>query len=85
MLDYVWLIPLFPAIGFVTNGLLGRRLGSKAVSWIACSALGLSFLTSILIFLELIGRPPAERLDVGLIDGDQEDLRGQGSRPPQAE
>jgi NADH-quinone oxidoreductase subunit L len=62
MFDYVWLIPLLPAIGFVINGLLGRRLAKKVVSWVACSALGLSFLTSILIFFELIKRPPTERL-----------------------
>jgi NADH-quinone oxidoreductase subunit L len=57
MLDYIWLIPLFPAIGFVINGLFGRRYSKKVVGWVACSALGLSFLTSILIFFELIGRP----------------------------
>jgi len=62
MFDYVWLIPVFPAIGFVINGLFGRRYSKKIVGWVACSALGLSFLTSILIFLELIGRPPSERL-----------------------
>jgi NADH-quinone oxidoreductase subunit L len=62
MFDYVWLIPLFPAIGFMINGLFGRRLGKKAVSWVGPSAIGLSFLTSILIFFELIGRPPTQRL-----------------------
>jgi len=62
MFDYVWLIPLFPAIGFVINGLLGRRLGNKFVSWVGPSVIGLSFLTSILIFFELIERPPTERL-----------------------
>src|SRR5512136_3171080 len=61
MFDYVWLIPVFPAIGFLINGLFGRRLGKKAVSWVGPSAIGLSFLTSILVFFELIGRPPAER------------------------
>jgi NADH-quinone oxidoreductase subunit L len=62
MLDYVWLIPLFPAIGFVINGFFGRRYSKKVVGWVACSALGLSFLTSILIFFDLIGRPPNERI-----------------------
>jgi len=61
MFDYVWLIPLFPAIGFVLNGFLGRGLGKGFVSWVGPSAIGLSFLTSIFIFFELIGRPPAER------------------------
>jgi NADH-quinone oxidoreductase subunit L len=62
MFDYVWLIPLFPAIGFLINGLFGRRLGKGVVSWVGPSAIGLSFLTSILIFFELIGKPPTERL-----------------------
>jgi NADH-quinone oxidoreductase subunit L len=62
MVEYVWLIPVFPAIGFMINGLFGRSLGKKAVSWVGPSAIGLSFLTSILIFFELIGRPPSERL-----------------------
>ncbi len=62
MFDYVWLIPLFPAIGFVINGLFGRSLGKKVVSWVGPSVIGLSFLTAILIFFEMIGRPPTERL-----------------------
>jgi len=62
MVDYVWLIPVFPAIGFLINGLFGRSLGKKVVSWVGPSAIGLSFLTSILIFFELIGRPPSERV-----------------------
>ncbi len=61
MLENVWLIPLFPAIGFIINGLFGKRLGKRAVSWIGPSVIGLSFLTSILIFFELLGRPPMER------------------------
>src|SRR5512135_794654 len=62
MLDNVWLIPVFPAIGFLINGLFGKKLGKKVVSVVGPSALGLSFLTSVLIFIELIGRSPAERL-----------------------
>ncbi len=61
MFDYVWLIPVFPAVGFLINGFFGRRYDKKIVGWVACSALGLSFLTSILIFFQLIGRPPTER------------------------
>jgi NADH-quinone oxidoreductase subunit L len=61
MLDYVWLIPLFPAIGFLINGFFGKRFQKKTVAWVACSALGLSFLTSILIFFELIGKEPSGR------------------------
>ena len=62
MFDYVWLIPLFPAIGFLINGFFGKRYSKATVGWVGCSALGLSFLTSVLVFFELIGRPPTERL-----------------------
>ncbi len=61
MLENVWLIPVFPAIGFLINGIFGRRLGKKVVSFVGPAVIGLSFLTSILIFFELIGRPPAQR------------------------
>jgi NADH-quinone oxidoreductase subunit L len=61
MFDYVWLIPVFPAIGFLINGFFGRSLGKKVVSWVGPAVIGLSFLTSILIFLELIGKPVTER------------------------
>lgn len=61
MLEYVWLISAFPAIGIIINGLFGRRLSKGVVSVVACSAVGASFLTSILIFLKLIERPPTDR------------------------
>jgi NADH-quinone oxidoreductase subunit L len=66
MIDYVWLIPLFPAMGFVFNGLIGRwtNLDKKVVGWVACSALGLSFLFSILVFLGLLQLPPEARASV---------------------
>ena len=59
MFDFVWLIPLFPAIGFLVNGLLGKRLGKHVVSWVGPSAIGLSFFTAVLIFLELLKKTPA--------------------------
>jgi NADH-quinone oxidoreductase subunit L len=66
MIELVWLIPLFPAIGFVFNGLIGRwfNLDKRIVSWVACAALGLSFLLSILIFFDLLRLPPEARAAV---------------------
>jgi len=32
----LYLIPLFPLIGFLLNGLLLGRLGKKTISFIAC-------------------------------------------------
>ena len=47
-LGMLWTIPLFPAAGFLANGLLGTRvLPRKAVGYIACGAVLLSFLVSL--------------------------------------
>ena len=40
----LWLIPIFPLLGFLLNGLFGRRLPKPAVSAIACGSVLLSFL-----------------------------------------
>ena len=61
MLDYVWLVPLFPAIGFVINGLVGRRIDRRLVGWIGCSTIGLAFFVSLLLLFDLLRLPPASR------------------------
>ena len=57
MADYIWLIPVFPAIGFLVNGFLGRKLPRALVSWIACLALFASFVVSALVFIEFLKLP----------------------------
>jgi NADH-quinone oxidoreductase subunit L len=61
MTDYVGLIPLFPAIGFALNLFFGRRTSKGVVGFIACAAIGLSFLVSLLVFSALLKMPPASR------------------------
>ncbi|MEW6202430.1 MAG: NADH-quinone oxidoreductase subunit L, partial [bacterium] len=61
MIDYAWLIPLFPLIGTVINGLFGKRMPRKAIGPIACGVVGLSFILSALVFLELLRMPVSER------------------------
>ena len=39
----LWLIPLFPLIGFLLNGLFGRRLAKPAVNIIAVGSVAVSF------------------------------------------
>jgi NADH-quinone oxidoreductase subunit L len=57
MMDYVWLIPLFPLIGFCINGLVGKSLPKGVVGAIGASAVGLSFLVTVAIFLEFLKLP----------------------------
>ncbi|MDP2960676.1 MAG: hypothetical protein Q8N71_04555 [candidate division Zixibacteria bacterium] len=54
MIEYIWLIPLLPLLGFLINGLLGKKLGKTLVSWIGCGSVGLSFLISVKVLFELL-------------------------------
>ncbi len=62
MHQYVWLIPLFPVLGVLINGLLGSRLPKKVIGPIACIAVGMSAILSTLIFLEVRALPPESRI-----------------------
>lgn len=62
MLNLVALILLFPLIGTVINGLAGKRLRKETVGYLACGAIGLSFLVSFMVFIGLLQLPPDERL-----------------------
>jgi NADH-quinone oxidoreductase subunit L len=57
MMDYVWLIPLFPLIGFLVNGLLGKSLPKGVVGTIGSLAVGASFLVTVAIFFEFLKLP----------------------------
>ncbi len=62
MHQYVGLIVLFPLVGFLFNGLLGRRIRSeKLVGAIGSGAVGLSFLVALLIFIDQLGAPEEMR------------------------
>jgi NADH-quinone oxidoreductase subunit L len=62
MIDCIWLVPFLPLLGFLINGLFGKKLGKNLISWVGCGSVGLSFLVSIGVFLELLKYPPAQRL-----------------------
>lgn len=63
MLEYVWLIPLFPLIGAVFNGLLGKKIKNEAViGGIGTLMMALSFLVSCGILMQLMGMPAEERV-----------------------
>ncbi|MDD3579965.1 MAG: NADH-quinone oxidoreductase subunit L [Desulfobacca sp.] len=57
MIEYVWLVPLVPILGFLFNGLLGKRVPKWLVSLVGCSVIGIPFLIVILIFREYLQLP----------------------------
>ncbi len=59
---YLLLIPLFPLLGFLINGLLLGKLNKKIVSIVACGAVGLSFLWGLKLFFNLLALPADSRI-----------------------
>lgn len=53
MLQYIYLVPLFPLIGFLINGLGWKVIPHKASGVIASLAILASFVVSLLIFFEV--------------------------------
>jgi NADH-quinone oxidoreductase subunit L len=62
MSDYLFLVPLFPLIGFLTNGLLLGRIPRPVISFVGCFSVGLSFALSIMLFFELKAFPAGFRI-----------------------
>jgi len=61
MLSMLWLIPVWPLLGFLVNGFFGRRIGKTAVGTIACGSVGLSLLASLGALGKLLARPAEAR------------------------
>jgi NADH-quinone oxidoreductase subunit L len=61
MLHNLWLVPLFPLIGSLINGLWRRHLSETSVAYIACGAVGASFLGALMAFFALFSLPPESR------------------------
>jgi NADH-quinone oxidoreductase subunit L len=65
MYQYVGLIVLFPLIGLLINGLVGRKIRNETiVGSIGSAAVGLSFLVAAAIFIEMLGMPEDGRAHV---------------------
>ncbi|HXK59762.1 MAG TPA: NADH-quinone oxidoreductase subunit L [Acidobacteriota bacterium] len=70
MLNYLWLIPLLPLLGFLLNGTIGlgqlwtagKRPPKPFVYSIACGSVALAFLLSVGCFVGLLELPAEERL-----------------------
>src|SRR5512133_2537164 len=58
MYDYLWLIPFFPLLGSVINGLFGKKIKNEAViGGLATTMIGLSFVVSASCFFTLLNDP----------------------------
>jgi NADH-quinone oxidoreductase subunit L len=59
MYDKLWLIPFFPLVGAIINGLLGKRFirNETAIGAIGTGAVLLSFMVSCSYFFQLLGDP----------------------------
>ena len=52
-LDISWLIPIFPLLGFLINGLARKVLSKSLISIVGCGVVLISFILSIWIFLQV--------------------------------
>lgn len=59
MKDLVYLVPLFPLIGFIINGLFWKSMPKKVSGTLASAAMLASFAVSLAIFFEIKGNPAA--------------------------
>lgn len=53
IMEYVWLVPLFPLVGFLLNGLLRNSLSKPLAGIIGSGVILASFIVSVLIFLQV--------------------------------
>ena len=61
-MELAWLVLLFPILGSMINGVLGRSLPKRAVSWIGTGSIGLAFVVALWVWLDLLKLPPEERI-----------------------
>jgi NADH-quinone oxidoreductase subunit L len=62
MTSLVWLVPLFPLLGFALLGGFNRGLSKGLATLIGCGSVLASFVVSVLIFMEQLGSHDAARV-----------------------
>lgn len=60
--DVLYLIPLFPLIGVILNGIILRKVPEKLTGAIGCLTVFGSLVVSVLAFFELLGMEPGSRV-----------------------
>lgn len=61
MVDFAWLMLVFPLLGMLINAFFGRRIGKRAVSVVACAAVGLAFLVALGVLFGVAGTDGIEQ------------------------
>ncbi|MGH9169905.1 MAG: NADH-quinone oxidoreductase subunit L [Acidimicrobiales bacterium] len=56
-----YLILLFPFAGFLVLAAFGRKLGNPLAGWLATAAVLASFVTTLVVFVDLLGKTAANR------------------------
>jgi NADH-quinone oxidoreductase subunit L len=62
MIQYAWLIPVLPLVGFAIIGLGGKKLSKGLVSLVGCGSILLAFLLSLGVFFSLDDKAHTVRL-----------------------
>ena len=67
--ELVWLVPLFPLLGFTVLVFFGRRMGEPLAGWLATAAMAGAFAASVAVFFGLVGLDAEDRIvEVELFD-----------------
>ena len=53
-MSQIWLVPAFPLLGFILNGILGKLFGTRFVSIVGPLAIGLAFAQSVVLFFQML-------------------------------
>ena len=60
--NFLWLIPAFPALGVLFNAFIGNRTGKRPVSLVAPGVVGAAFITGCYAFAQVLSLPPGGAL-----------------------
>lgn len=64
MIDFIWLVPLFPLVGFIIIGLWGKNMSKSIVGLMGSGSILGSFIVSALIFSELFSKSQSVTVDL---------------------
>jgi len=74
-MSQIWLVPAFPLLGFILNGFLGKRFGTRFVTFVGPLAIALAFAQSLVLFFQMLeaeGNMLHEHLYVWIVMGNFE-------------